>query len=207
MWVFFCKFFPSLSPFYFLVYEQALSLCGEAADSFSEYRCESHTWSMAPEIIIWTSSPSVDVITCVILLSKTLSFLNIENNTFFKPTLEWMNRCFGYLSTLTVFVCLFVFCFFVFLGLHPWHMEVPRPGVQLELQPLAYATAIAMQDPSRVRDPHHSSWQRWILNPLSEARDRTHNPVVPSWIRFCCATTGTPTLTVLIDFFFSPEFG
>ena len=23
--------------------------------------------------------------------------------------------------------------FFFFLGPHPWHMEVPRPGVQLEL--------------------------------------------------------------------------
>ena len=41
------------------------------------------------------------------------------------------------------------FSFFcLFLGLHPWHMEVPRLGVQSELQPLAYATATAMQDPS-----------------------------------------------------------
>ena len=30
---------------------------------------------------------------------------------------------------------------------------------------------------------HHSSWQRWILNPLSEARDRTHSLMVPSQIR------------------------
>ena len=28
-----------------------------------------------------------------------------------------------------------------FLRLHPWHMEVPRLGVELELSPLAYATA------------------------------------------------------------------
>ena len=27
-----------------------------------------------------------------------------------------------------------VFSFFVFLGLHPQHMEVPRQGVELELQ-------------------------------------------------------------------------
>ena len=26
---------------------------------------------------------------------------------------------------------------------------------------------------------HHSSWQRWILNPLSEARDQTHNLMDP----------------------------
>ena len=31
--------------------------------------------------------------------------------------------------------------FFVFSGLHPWHMEVPRLGVESELQPPAYTTA------------------------------------------------------------------
>ena len=31
--------------------------------------------------------------------------------------------------------------------------------------------ATAMPDPSRVCELHHSSWQHWILNPLSEARD------------------------------------
>ena len=48
-----------------------------------------------------------------------------------------------------------------FLGLHLWHMEVPRLGVKLELQPLAYTTgpATAMQDPSLICDLHHSSWQ------------------------------------------------
>ena len=29
---------------------------------------------------------------------------------------------------------------------------------------------------------HHSSWQRWILDPLSKARDRTRNLMVPSQI-------------------------
>ena len=58
-----------------------------------------------------------------------------------------------------------------FLGLHLRHMEVPRLGVKLELQQLSYITATAMPDLSRVCDLHHSSWQRWILNPLSEARN------------------------------------
>ena len=31
-----------------------------------------------------------------------------------------------------------------------------------------------MRDPSHVSDPHHSSWQRRILNPLRKARDGTH---------------------------------
>ena len=49
-------------------------------------------------------------------------------------------------------------------------MEVPRIGVRLELQLLACATA--MPDPSCVCELHHNSEQHWILNPLSEARDR-----------------------------------
>ena len=52
-------------------------------------------------------------------------------------------------------------------------MEVSRLGVESELQLLAYATATAMPDPSSVFDLHHSLQQHQILNPLSEARDRT----------------------------------
>ena len=39
-----------------------------------------------------------------------------------------------------------------FLGPHPRHMEVPRLGVQSELQLPAYTTATATQDPSQVFD-------------------------------------------------------
>ena len=68
-------------------------------------------------------------------------------------------------------------------------MEISRLGVLLELQLLAFATATATQDPSRLCDLYHSSQQRQILNPLSEAADRTRNLMVPSRIGFCCATT------------------
>ena len=60
-----------------------------------------------------------------------------------------------------------------FLGLYPQHMEVPRLGVESELQLLAYTTATAMRDPSHICDLHHGSQQRRVLNPLSQARDRT----------------------------------
>ena len=53
------------------------------------------------------------------------------------------------------------------------HMEVPRLGVESELQLPAYATATAMPDQSHVCDLHHSSWHRQILNLLSETRDQT----------------------------------
>ena len=61
-------------------------------------------------------------------------------------------------------------------------MEVPRLGVKLELQLLAYAKATAMPGLNRICSLHHSSWQHWILNPLSEARDRTRDLMVPGRI-------------------------
>ena len=61
--------------------------------------------------------------------------------------------------------------YIVFLGFYPQHMEVPRLGVELEPQLLAYATGTATQDLSFVCDLHHSSQQCQILNPLSEARE------------------------------------
>ena len=82
---------------------------------------------------------------------------------------------------------------FAFLGLHSQHMEVPRLGVESELQLPAYTTATTTLDPSHVCDLHHSSWQRQILNPLSQTRDQTRNRMVLSGICFHCAMTGTPS--------------
>ena len=91
------------------------------------------------------------------------------------------------------FFFLFVCLFFLYYGPHPWHMEVPRLGVKLELQLPVYTRATATPDPSRIFDLHHSSQQCRILNPLSMARDRTLNLMVSSQILFRCATTGTPS--------------
>ena len=67
--------------------------------------------------------------------------------------------------------------FFFGQGPHVRHMEVPRLGVQLELQLPATATATVTPDPSTICDLHHSSQQRWILNPPSKARDGTYVPM------------------------------
>ena len=53
-------------------------------------------------------------------------------------------------------------------------MEVPRLGVELELQLLPSTTTTVMQNLSHVCDLHHSSQQHQILNPLSKAMDQTH---------------------------------
>ena len=67
---------------------------------------------------------------------------------------------------------LFYFSLF-FLGLHLWHMEVPRLGVELEPQLLAYPTATAMPDLSHIYKLCSTLQQCQILNPLSKARDQT----------------------------------
>ena len=70
--------------------------------------------------------------------------------------------------------------FFVFLGPHPRHMDVPRLGVESELQLPAYTTAIAARNLSCIFDLHHKSRPYHILNPLSRARDWTRVLMDPS---------------------------
>ena len=74
---------------------------------------------------------------------------------------------------------LFVFC--------PFFRAAPAVygGSQARdlIRALAASYARATPDPSRVCDLYHSSWQHWISNPLSKARDPTRNLMVPSWIR------------------------
>ena len=79
-----------------------------------------------------------------------------------------------------------------FLGLHLQHMEVPRLGVELELQLPAYTTAIATQDLSYICNLPHSSRQRQIPDPLSEARNQIHILMDTSQICFHCTTMETP---------------
>ena len=97
--------------------------------------------------------------------------------------------------TLSFFFFFFFFLvFLLFLGPLPRHMEVPRLGVESELQPPAYTRATATRDPSRVCNLHHSSRQRRILNPLT----RPGTQPATSWflVGFInhCATKGTPAL-------------
>ena len=98
------------------------------------------------------------------------------------PTLASSSvSCFWFLGVFFLFVCFF------FLGMHLQHMEVSRLGLESEIQLPATATATC------ICDLHHSS-QHWILNPLSEARDRAHILMDISWVRNHRAATGTPLL-------------
>ena len=85
--------------------------------------------------------------------------------------LSWVKReaKYGYKrTTQETLAVMELFCnFFPYL----WHMEVPRQGVESELQLPAYA--VAMQDLGHVCNLHHSLRQCWILNILSRTRDQT----------------------------------
>ena len=64
-------------------------------------------------------------------------------------------------------------------------MDVPRLGVESELQLPAYTTATATLDPSLVCNLHHSSRQHQILNPLVRPGIKPASP----WTLFGFVTT------------------
>ena len=81
---------------------------------------------------------------------------------------------------------------FCFLQPHPRHMEVPRLGIESELQLQAYTTATAMLDLSCICDLRCSLQQHWILNSLSEARDQTLIFMDTSWVLNPLSHHGNP---------------
>ena len=74
-----------------------------------------------------------------------------------RQSLSWLSLCMytkqgdrkrsKVLSAIKNVYTYFFFFFFCFLPLHPRHMEVPRLGVEVELQLLAYTTATATSKP------------------------------------------------------------
>ena len=116
---------------------------------------------------------------------------NIVRNVLVMSAKRWKCKLLNFPNAqtlLTGFVFLFV-CFFFWGG-----------GLFFGL---FFRAALAANEGSQARGPirattaglHHSSWQRQILNPRSEARDRTHNFMVPTWIHFHDATMKTPGIS------------
>ena len=88
------------------------------------------------------------------------------------------------------FICFFFF--FFFLGPYMLHMEVPRLGVESELELLAYTTVIATLDLSCICSLCRSFRQCRILNPLNEAT-HSHRDYVEFLTHW--ATMGNPHIT------------
>ena len=90
--------------------------------------------------------------------------------TTVSPIFSDQKPWFFHIITFCLAFCLFSF---YFLWPHLRHMEVPRLGVQLELQLLALATFTATLGASPICHLHCILWQCQILNLLSETRDQT----------------------------------
>ena len=73
---------------------------------------------------------------------------------------------------------------------------------QVRGQIRGYATATETLNPSRICDLCHSLQQRWILNPLSEARDQIRILKGTSQVLTCWAAMGSPAS----HFFNSPVY-
>ena len=73
----------------------------------------------------------------------------------------------------STYVFFFFFFFFLFRAT-PAAYGSSQARVELELQLLVCTAVKATPDLSHTCDLHCSSRQRWILNPLAEARDQTH---------------------------------
>ena len=83
----------------------------------------------------------------------------------------------------SICVFFFLFCLSVFSRATP----MASGGSQATSLIRAVATSLRQSHSNTGSEPwvynlHYSSWQYRILNPLSEARDRTHNSMVPSRI-------------------------
>ena len=101
------------------------------------------------------------------LLSFTFSSPNrlvkiqpIDNNIYPTTTNSRRLSHFSYCTSILLYLLFppFFFWSFVFLELHPQHLEVPRLELELQLQLLAYAIATATPDPRHICNLYHSSW-------------------------------------------------
>ena len=112
----------------------------------------------------------------------TIRLVNISITSYSYPVYVCLG---GYVvRTLKIYsLSNFIYLFICFSGPPLWHMDFPRLRVESELQPAAYTAATPTQYLSHIFDLHHSSRQHSILNPLSEARERTCIRMGTRWVR------------------------
>ena len=126
-----------------------------------------------------------------ILFLKFISLI-VECNVLWLSQIGW----FFSPNTLHPYWFFFFFCLF---RATPMAYGDSQARVESELQLLAYSTATATSNPSRICDLHHSSQQHQVCNPLSKARDWTHILIDPSWVHNHWAMMGTPFVCLFYD--------
>ena len=97
------------------------------------------------------------------------------------PMLRW--KLLYNSSKKTIAFVFFILFFIYFQGYTRGICKFPGQGSNWSYS-CWYTIATATPDASRICNLYHSSWQCWIPNPLSEARDQTHNLIDTSQILF-----------------------
>lgn len=121
-------------------------------------------------------------------------FSNRNRQLKLDKNVSWYIFLNSLLSTASKFPFDLHFLFFVFLGrTHGiWKFYEEAKGRNGGCEPLAYAATTAMPHLCRICDLRYSSWQCWILKPLSKARDRTLILMDTTLVCYHWAMTGTP---------------
>ena len=113
---------------------------------------EGGVWLVVASCLVWES-----FVLAAVQVGQVTMFLQTSNKTtvIFCSFYLYMN---GLLKVRVLIIGYSLYfrvqTTFFFIGSHLWHIEVLRLGVELELQLLANATAIAMPDLSHVCDVH-----------------------------------------------------
>ena len=147
-------------------------LCHGNQTRFLEH--DSHGVTLPPENLQWFL---LSIEARVDIASYTLSTFGISSHCFSTHPHRHLPYSTDYFVALYFRSISLSYFFFLLFGATPTAYGSSQARGQIG------ATAVtAMPDLSRVCDLHHSSWQRKILNPLSEARDRTFIPMDTSRI-------------------------
>ena len=95
------------------------------------------------------------------------------------------------------FIIFNIFFSFFSLGLHLWHMEVSRLGVKSELQLACLHNSHSNVGSELLSVTYTTAQQRWLFNPVREARDWTHIFMDTSWVQNLWATMGTMIILLI----------
>ena len=112
---------------------------------------------------------------------NSLSTARVEEEAYFGT----------YQDLMYIYMCVHTHTHIYFLLFRVSPAAYGSSRARAQIGAIAYTRATAMPDPSHIYDVHPSSWQRWILNPMSEARDQTHVLMETSQACYWGATMGT----------------
>ena len=175
-----CKWVWGMGNSFYIIHvgkhSEVNSLLFKISERWSKMSCSSKRLHVYPgqRWTSWTTRPRGQDFEIVFLVFPVKSMeLFIFGQCVVHKMLSTTCVCKGRTSCIVDHFCTGFLKKFVFLRPHLRHMEVPRLGVESELQLPAYTTATATPDPSRSCSQCCSLQQCWILNPLSDARDCT----------------------------------